>query len=268
MNETPIELRQNNDVLSSEDRLVAAYPKTGRTWLRFMLAHYIVQLKGIPVDLTFQNIYSVTPNTKSGQVPGQPSFAYTDILPKIVFTHEMINSDKTYPNTSVYLTRDPRDVLVSNWFHRTRQLRQFDGDLHDFVHDDRWGISSFIRHFNGWNAYITDKKRIVTYESMQRDTVPVLLNICDLLDIKKDFDVASAAVELASFGRMQKAETEHRVAGHSYNLDDPNARRVRAGKIGGFHCYLSDDDIRYIDLRVQNEAGEMMTLLEKDRGAI
>ena len=49
------------NVGQERDRFVCGYPKTGRTWLRYMIANYLTGVYGIDVDITLANIYSVMP---------------------------------------------------------------------------------------------------------------------------------------------------------------------------------------------------------------
>lgn len=254
MSDLPLELRINNDPIDTGDRLVAAYPKTGRTWLRFMMGNYLLQLADVNQEVDFQNVYSVVPNTLSGQVPGQPEFDQSLGIPKVIFTHETPNPDKTYPDETIYITRDPRDVMVSNWFHRTKQLGQYDGSLQDFIHDEQWGIDSFVNHADSWLATV-GQERVIRYESLKLDTVATFLSACRLLDLVVSDDKAATAVEAASFGRMQAIEDRGRVVGHNYDATDPNARRVRSGKVGGFRDYLNADDLRYIAERMDEGSG-------------
>lgn len=102
--------------LGSADVPVAAYPKSGSTWLRFLLAEAVT---GRTAD--FQSVGDVIPYV--GKQRGAPH-----VLPsggRLVKTHEPYRPEY---RTSVYLVRDIRDVVVS-YYYMYRWLRYYRGTL-------------------------------------------------------------------------------------------------------------------------------------------
>ena len=61
-----------------------------------------------------------------------------------------------------------------------------------------------------------------------------------------DENLLILAIEKSPFTNMQKSEVNSGIPGHSYNLDDVNARRMRSGVVGDYINHLSSDDIEYI----------------------
>ena len=89
-----------------DDIFIVSYPKSGNTWLRFIIA-YIKQ--GMQYDISFKYLEK--------------------IIPDIYTSKEVIDSQKTgriikshntyfdYYNKTIYIHRDYRDVLVSYYFY-------------------------------------------------------------------------------------------------------------------------------------------------------
>lgn len=237
--------------LADNPNLICGYPKTGRTWLRFMLASSIADHYGLDIDIDLTNAYSIVPNSGSEIIPGQPDFSQNDGLPRIEMSHAAY-SDEQHGNANIlFLTRDPRDIMVSHWLHNTRQIKQHSLGLTDFVRDSAIGMDAFLRHLEGWAPALGDQQ-VITYESMRIDPFSALKRVVDRFSLPITDGEALKAVESASMKAMRKKEIERGIAGHQslYDRNDPEARRVRRGKVGGFKDYLTPDDEAFIQERI------------------
>src|ERR1700737_891797 len=88
--------------LRPQDAFLAAYPRSGSTWLRFILFEILTG-----EDAGFRNIETCIPEigTNRGVSPILPGGG------RLIKTHEKYRKDYT---KAVLLVRDPRDVLLSN----------------------------------------------------------------------------------------------------------------------------------------------------------
>ncbi len=225
--------------------------------MRFMLAAGLLDtypIDGLDVDsLSLANAYTVVPNDKigAGRVSGQPTFQYQGRMPLIEMTHEphkKPHSTRFEDARVVFMTRDPRDIMVSGWFHDTRQLDElhdrFHGGLSEFIRSPR-GIGDFVAHLNSW-AYKLDDSQVLTYEAMRQDPAAALQKTNELLDIGLSSQSISHAVEAGHIDRMRKIEVRDGIPGHDYDRSDPDALRVRRGVAGGFVDHISESDQAYI----------------------
>lgn len=237
--------------IPDEVNLICGYPKTGRTWLRFMLAGSIADHYDLGIDVDLTNAYSIVPNSGGEVIPGQPDFSQIDDLPRIEMSHAAY-SDEQHGNANIlFLTRDPRDIMVSHWLHNTRQIKQSSQGLTEFVRNPATGVDAFLRHLEGWSPHLGDEQ-VITYESMRLDPIGILKRVTSRFGLPITDSETSRAVESASMEAMRRKEVERGIAGHQslYDRNDPEARRVRRGKVGGFTDYLTLEDEVFIRERV------------------
>jgi alcohol sulfotransferase len=229
--------------------VVAGYPKTGRTWLRYMMAHSLLEEAGIELEVDLTNMYQVIPNDSEGTIEGQPVFAFNGLLPLIEMTHTKFD-DSYEAARKVFLTRDPRDVMVSHWMHNTRQIKITEMGLSDFIRDPRQGIDNFIAHLDSWSPHLTETA-VIAYEVMRMNPAAALGKAFGIFQVQVSERNIQVAVEAGAMGKMRDKEIRNGIAGHDYDRTDPDALRIRSGKIGGYTDHLSGDDLRYIDDRIQ-----------------
>jgi alcohol sulfotransferase len=163
------------------------------------------------------------------------------------------------------MVRDPRDVMVSSYFHATRQKRRFEGDIGDFLRDREQGIRSLTRYLNGWSAGVRNRRHIVlSYEDLSRDPVGETARVLAFLRVEIKPQALSDAVEAAQFQNMRRLEQATGLPGHDYDRSDTESLRVRRGKVGGFADYLSAEQIEFIDATWARElTADTMAVLER-----
>jgi hypothetical protein len=190
--------------------LVLSHPKSGRTWLRFMLDRLDVHLafthfeEGSPTDWTRQRI--------------------------------------------ILLHRDPRDVLVSSWFEwRFRTGRGeigFDELLEHPVH----GLAA-IADFNlHWSERVAEARGLIlSYEHLAADPAGTLKRTLAWLDIERTDEVIREAIQAGCFDRMRDLEASGegaRLYGAALAPGNPaNAEsfKTRRGIAGGWHDHFTEE---------------------------
>ncbi|MFD1797572.1 sulfotransferase domain-containing protein [Paracoccus aurantiacus] len=233
------------------DAILASYPKSGRTWFRYILSSYIARLYKLEPAPDLHTMFRVLPNFDLDPVRGLPAFAFADHKPKpplIAVSHLRYARRwfRSYP--TVFMVRDPKDVLVSAYFHATRQKHRFSGDIDAFLVDPKQGISSLTEYLNGWAAGLSDRPHIViSYEKLSSDPVTETAKVLAFLGLEENPDMLNAAIETASFKRMLNLELKSGLPGHEYDRSDSENLRMRRGKVGGFGDYLTEAQIALID---------------------
>lgn len=237
---------------TAENRhLVCGYPKTGRTWLRFMLSACFVRHYGLGINLDLTNAYSVVGNVPDETMPGQPSFAYDGTVPKIEMSHAPHSVEMQGQADIIFLTRDPRDIMVSHWLHNTYQRHIFGGTINEFITDPDVGIEAFLLHLSSWAPHLVEEQ-VVSYESMRLNPANALKRVITEFRLSIPENVVVAAAKLADIEHMREREVERGIAGHDYDRTNPEALRVRRGVVGGYVDYLSVDDEAYIQAKILN----------------
>jgi hypothetical protein len=160
----------------------------------------------------------------------------------------------------VLLTRDPRDLLVSNYYQSTKRENVFAGNLSSFVKSDNHGIKKIQRFYSMWYEKVQHRANFfhLRYEELHRNPPQVLKVLLDFIGLEQvEEELIESAVSFASFENMKRMEREgyfNKISMRPVDVKDENSYKVRKGEIGGYDEELSDDDLDYIK-RVMKEYG-------------
>ena len=174
----------------------------------------------------------------------------------------------------IYLVRDPRDVIVSSYFERTRRSQlwgnifKFDysykGPLTDYLREDRGSFSTLLAFMECWAElalWHPERCLIVRYEDILEDPCRELNRILAFMRVPVDEATVRYAVDVSAFDNMRKLELglhddvqlarESRLVGSQIlrpgDPFDEESFKLRRGKHGGYTAYLDDDDITYVN---------------------
>ena len=240
---------------AAADAFLLEYPKCGRTWLRMMVGRAVERAGGPsladPTDLARLAVLR----------PGLPRLEVThDDDPELKRVEDICRDKGIYAHCRVLLqVRDPRDVVVSYFFHRTTRnheafrVEPFTGSLADFVRHPRGGIPNIVAFYNAWAAGRGEPARLMRldYEDLLADPAAGLEAALAFLDLPAPgADGIAATVEECRFERMQALEMAGAVRSRRLTVADPanpESRKVRRGKAGGYRDYLAAGDIAWID---------------------
>ena len=222
-----------------DDLFLVEFPKSGVTWLTFLVANVNVVLNETPRSVTFFNINDFVPDVHS--------FRYlSDTAPRYP-GHRIIKSHAEYVaqyRKVFYLIRDPRHVMVSYWVFQ-RELGFWNSGLEEFVKHPKHGIKAWNDHVNGWLNRIDSASSfsIIRYEDLVANAAGELQRMYRLLGINLTNEVAIEAVERSRIERMRKLEAEF-VQGHPALQ---KLRFVRPTAVGGEREPMSTEVRKYIE---------------------
>ena len=247
--------------IRNSDVLVISIGKSGRTWLRVMINKYISLAYDVPVSL--DDIGSQNNN-----------------IPSILYTHEMwthyggtfrekITGKYVVPDNilstkkTVLLYRDPRDVIVSLYFHllRRRSLRtrrKWHKKSHhltvmDLVAGKKEQMHRQVQVLNGWRKRLEDHTDCLwmSYEELMENTTKKFMEVLRHIDFDIiDQGIAEKAIEFAQFENMKKMERENFFEDKRLrpaNPSDPDSYHVRKGEVGGYTNYFNEEELRYLN---------------------
>jgi hypothetical protein len=228
-----------------------SFPKCGRTWLRLMVGRAIGLHFGVPeanlVDLRKLHRHH----------PGIPRILVEhDDDPFWKRPEELCPRKTAYRHKKViFLVRDPRDVVVSSFFHKSKREGRYSGTLSEYVREPVGGIDTVIEYYNIWerNAGVPASFLRVTYEEMHGDPAAVLRRVLGFLGCGGVSDaVVSDAVSFTSFDNMRKLEEANRfgMQGKAPGSGE-EARKVRRGRVGGYREALRPEEIDYLNGRLR-----------------
>ena len=232
---------------------LVSYPKCGRTWLRVLLSRALETHYGAPeVDYLGGAFLG-------GNVPGAPRVRVThDDDPHWKTPRGLDRRKRRYRGKRVVLlVRDPRDVVVSMYFERSRRERAYDGTLSAFLHERRGSLDTILAYYNVWAASrgIPSELLIVRYEDLRRETERELRRLLEFLGVKGvAAETVGDAVRFASFESMREMESAGSLGSGRLRPRDPNdpeSFKTRRGKVGGFVDYLTPEEIADVERRIR-----------------
>ena len=211
-------------------RHFVSYPKSGRSWIRYIL----VQL-GVEKEISFHH----------------DGFEFSD-YPKGPHNFNLDDRLLQYSQVEklVYLERDFRDVMVSFYFQitgRMRDVHQYQGSMSEFLRDGYFGAHNLKFFRQMWSEIIERRNFLkVTYEDCHQDIENTMRAILGYYGFVVDESRLVESIGNADFGKMKELE-------RSGTFPEPwlrqrnNAPKVRQGLIGGYRDVLSEDDIAYLN---------------------
>jgi len=230
--------------LRSSDVLLASFPKSGSTWLRFLLANLVSleELGGVEVDYEVLN----GPLRAEYDLHWYPTFE-SKSLPRFVKTHRPFEPRRFGRNASCLILRHPGDVMVSYHAYRSaaQGRRRFVGDLSRFIRDEEVGLPAWRRHLESWWPVATHR---VAYEALHTDGTGALRALLEAVGAPvPPPDVLDAAVERSSFDRIRAMEERRGLDTRTRRHLDPDFRFARRGAVGDWQGAFSADDRRYLE---------------------
>jgi sulfotransferase family protein len=235
------------------DVLLISYPKCGRTWLTMLIARALSSHYGV------RDVDYLASDVLGGEVEGAPHIRIShDDNPHWKTPWRLSRSKRRYRHKKVILlVRDPRDVVVSMYFERSRRERAYSGTLQQFLRERKGSLDTILAYYNIWAAERARPRGLclVRYEDLQADTAGELRR---LLRFAGAGEIADAhieeAVKFASFESMRAMETAGAAGTGRLRPGDPNdaeSFKTRRGKVGGHVDYLSPDEIEWVKRKVR-----------------
>lgn len=109
----------------------------------------------------------------SAMLPGIPYIRFThDDLPQHKRPNELEESKRAYKRYKVvFLIRDPRDVIVSLYFQKTKRVHQYTGSLSEFLYREQGSFNSLLHFYNIWakNRNVPEDFLLLRYEEIHAD---------------------------------------------------------------------------------------------------
>jgi len=211
-------------------RQFVSYPKSGRSWIRFILS----QLDCEQLILFHHDRFEFNDGSRPPHC-----FSISSRLDRYAETEKL-----------VYLDRDPRDVMVSLYHQITGRFSDFfgyRGNLSEFIRDDYFGAANLRRFRDMWEVIVNRRGFLkISYEACHLDINNVLRRILSYYEVEVSQVQLSEAIAKASLANMKKIEASNEFAEPwlRYRNGSP---KVRQGKVGGFREILIEADIEFLN---------------------
>jgi hypothetical protein len=218
--------------------MVASYPRSGNTWLRFLLASTLADRAA-----GFDDISAVVPEIglHGSALPLLPSGG------RLIKTHEPWRKEYS---KAIYLVRDIRDVMIS-YYDRGKHLGVFsdlgfDQFVPQFLEGQTNTSGSWSAHVRSWldSRLAPDKNLLlIRFEDMRTDTEDTLTKILDFLGVSGNPEKVREAIEANSLEEMKAKENASRMLP---KMSDNEGRFVRKGEIAGWRARLTRDQAELV----------------------
>jgi hypothetical protein len=262
------------DAIAAVQGWVASAPRSGRTWLRWLMASAIDREAGGSGEVDWLSVYNVIPNDDISRpwkcYTRMPEFLRCSSRPRFVMTH-MAHENFCDTNAPVVvLVRRPFDQIASNYHHARASALKPDSmrtAFPDWTPDEfalapGYGLDYYLSIYRGWAKEVEcGHAHAVGYEELKSDSAGTLMNVFELLGAPISEASARAAAEYCTMSRMAHAEREQ----YYFILPDwdsnPNVRRIRSGQVGRGAEMFSQETILAMHRRLSAEAESLHDLL-------
>jgi len=230
--------------LKFSDVFLASYPRSGSTWLRFLLFESLAgESSG------FQNVNLAIPDVKQHKV-GLP------LMPdggRLIKTHEVYHPEY---RKAVYLVRDPRDVALSEYAYQSA-LGLVDQDLDEYL--KRFltqGVNPFAswrQHVESWLSAPLRKEQllVVRFEDLRCDTLKTVGRIAKFMGLPSDESRIRKAIDDNTVERMRAKEKE------TPQRASKRGRFIRSGSVGGWRANLNSAQVQLFRIHAADALARM-----------
>jgi len=217
--------------LKASDVFFASYPRSGSTWLRFLLYDSL-----LGESSGFSSVNQAIPDVKfhKAGLPLMPGAG------RLIKTHEIFHPEY---RKAVYLVRDPRDVALSEYAYQTALgLVDLDLDhyLQKFVTQGVNPFASWRVHVESWLSAPLDREQLLVlrFEDLRADPLKAVVQVATFLGLKSNEDRIRQAIANNTVEKMRAKEkaTPQRASARG--------RFIRSGSVGGWRGTLNEAQVQ------------------------
>jgi hypothetical protein len=226
--------------LGPNDVFIAAYPRSGYTWLRFLLFEIIAGRSA-----QFRELDVVIPYvTRHAQAAA--------LLPtngRLIATHE---THRREYKRAIYLVRDVRDVAVSEFLREQAKglAGTFDQYLDQFLAGEK-RHGSWAGHLSSWLDSQTareGKLHVIKYEDLHQRPIETLEAVTNFLGVEADRERIATAL---AGNTVEQMRTKEDISGVTFKGEGDDGRFVRKGTVEGWRDRLTKAQVEAIEIHSQ-----------------
>lgn len=186
--------------IQSNDVVLALFPKTGSTWVRYFLFNLltITERDGRVVSIDEMN-------------EEMPEFGHSSLFKKwpfkscsrVIKTHRP-KSRLLSGHPTVLVVRDPRDVVVF-FYHYANAKKElgYSGSIKEVLHHPEMGLEYFFHQYKSWRS---QAGLILRYEDLRNDGFNEFKKLVDYLKITASDEQIQLALERSDLNAMRVAQ--------------------------------------------------------------
>ena len=238
-------LKEEND----QKILMFGYPKSGNTWLRFLLFNYCNLLLNPDEDKTIS--YDRLNILQNNVMDRGTTFSNEKGFPLFYRTHKIYHKSYSLFSPKIFIHRNPLDTLISAYYFYKNRDVPFSDDVIE-IREKLFDIDFYICYnINNWiNFYYTSLKNadvVMNYSKMRVNCKKELSELICFLDWDFDEKLVEKAVEFSSFKNVKKmGEVNSQQYGNGPNDGTFNGEFTRSGLESQFYDELQDETINFV----------------------
>lgn len=230
-------------------------PKSGRTWVRFMIDLYLVKRYGRSVRNVFEAEWDPV-------IRRSHRIKFTHLMETLCyyelgsFKHRRTLVPESHV---VLLTRNIYATLASAYNHVRHRLGR-DVTPSEFIREPKRGAIKTISFYNFWLQLRSEflSAKVFSYEALKADPQGVFRQILEAVGVSPiDEQLLEEVVEQSTFAHLQELALTEAYKDTVLGPNDPasthkadpankNSWKVRQGKTHGFREVFSEEDLQYI----------------------
>jgi len=235
--------------------LLYGYPKSGNTWVRFLIFNYfnLINNPNYLKTLTFDELNEIQSNvmdrgTINHNVPGFPLFYRT---------HKLYNDCYNLFDFKIFVHRNPLDTLVSSYYFYKNRSVPFN-DEEESIREKLNDINFYVKYkFPFWKDFFDKSIKIadftINYSELKKDPIKILSSLFKNFDVKYCDNTIKNSIDLSSFQSIKNMS-------QNYNQSHGNAPKngtfvgefLRSGEEGQFKKELDEKTIEYINFNFKS----------------
>ena len=229
--------------------LLFGYPKSGNTWIRFLIYNYLNLQNNLDLKSTisFDELNSQQNNIMDRGTVSLPKNGF----PLFYRTHKIYNRPYTLFNKKIFIHRNPLDTLISAYyFYKNRDIPFSDDpkNLRDKLMDIDFYVSYKI---DFWIKYfrvsVENSDIVINYSDLKNDAEKELIKTVKFLGWNLNNNLIKKSVEFSSFDKVKKMGQEKN---QKYGNGPKNGRFkgefTRSGVEGHFNSELKKETILFV----------------------
>ncbi len=214
-----------------QDVFIVGYPKSGNTWMQFMITSII---NGIdPSFLNLSIVFEFVPDVHYKKIYKR----YRDIC--FFKSHDY---PKPEHRKVIYLVRDGRDAMISYYHMNKIQFREY--SMEDMILK---GVGLFPgkwhEHISAWMKNPYDSQILfIKYEDLKNDALREMRRVCDFLHFQISEERLLSVIDGCSFEKLKSLEVNQGLKdGELVWKGDKSNRFFRKGEVGNFRDSLGSN---------------------------
>lgn len=215
--------------INSDDVFLVSFPKSGNTWMRFLLINYLYNSES--QNIVYSDLEQFIPSIHKSSLASINAIKGK----KIVKSHFV---DSSYPKI-IYLVRDGRDALVSYYYYQ-KDLRGFEGSFEEFYYSKLSSeAGSWDEHLRAALKYEEQNEKhilFIKFEDLKTDPMANLTKVVSFLGETLDEEKLKFAIERSSFNELKKMQASSGVI-----IDSKKVNFFRKGVSQQWTDYFSEE---------------------------